>query len=153
MICFEMLSADNIDEVWELEKQCFDDPWERSAFESEIDNRISVYIAARDSECGKIIGYAGVWMMYDCANITNIAVHADWRCEGIGRRLLDTLIDASIECGMREITLEVRVSNSAATALYEKCGFVKCGLRKRYYKDREDALIMTKNLKDIRTEV
>ena len=70
MISFEMLSEDNVNEVWELEKRCFDDPWELKAFTSELENKISVYFAARDEESGRIVGYAGVWLMYDCADIT-----------------------------------------------------------------------------------
>lgn len=146
MINFELLSDDNVFEVWELEKICFDDPWELKAFTSELNNHISVYFAARDEESRKIVGYAGVWMMYDCANITNIAVAPDYRREGLGGKMLDLLIDVSREHGMKSITLEVRASNAAAIALYEKYGFEKCGLRKRYYQGNEDAVIMTRAL-------
>ena len=145
MINFEMLNEDNVHEVWELEKLCFDDPWELNAFTSELSNKISVYVAARDEKNGKIVGYAGVWLMYDCANITNIAVAPDYRREGLGGKMLELLTDVSRERGMDSITLEVRASNAPAIALYEKHGFVSCGLRKRYYQGREDALIMTKS--------
>ncbi len=146
MIIFEMLSEDNVSEVWELEKICFDDPWDIKAFTSELDNKISVYFAARDEESKKIVGYAGVWMMYDCANITNIAVAPEYRREGLGGKMLELLINVSRERKMETITLEVRASNSAAIALYEKYGFVKCGLRRRYYQGNEDAVIMTRQL-------
>ena len=146
MISFEMLSEDNVNEVWELEKRCFDDPWELKAFTSELENKISVYFAARDEESGRIVGYAGVWLMYDCADITNIAVDPDFRREGLGGKMLELLTDVSRERGMESITLEVRASNAPAIALYEKYGFKECGLRKRYYKNNEDALLMTKFL-------
>lgn len=149
MIKFEMLSADNVEKVWELEKLCFDDPWELTSFTSELDNKISVYFAARDDENDRIVGYAGVWLMYDCANITNIAVASEYRREGLGGKMLDLLIDVSRERGMDSVTLEVRVSNIPAIALYEKYGFVKCGLRKKYYQGKEDALIMTLSLKEV----
>ncbi len=146
MISFELLSEDNIADVWELEKICFDDPWELNAFASELNNKISVYFVARDDETKKVVGYAGVWLMYDCANITNIAVAPEYRREGLGGKMLELLTDVSRERGMKSITLEVRASNNSAIVLYEKCGFVSCGLRKRYYQGNEDALIMTKKL-------
>ncbi len=144
MITFEMLDENNVYEVWELEKLCFADPWELGAFESELSNRISVYIVARDAESGAVVGYGGVWMMYDCANITNIAVAPDYRRGGLGGEILRLLTEVSRENAMDSITLEVRVSNEAAIALYKKYGFEQCGLRKRYYKDNEDAVLMTK---------
>ena len=59
MIEFEVLSKDNIDEVWRLEQECFDDPWTKKMFESEIDNRVSVYIVARDKENERVVGFCG----------------------------------------------------------------------------------------------
>lgn len=144
MIGFEMLDESNVKEVWELEKSCFSDPWEFSMFERELDNLISVYIVARDLDCGRVVGYGGVWMMYDTADITNIAVDPDYRREGLGGEILRLLTDVSRERSMQSITLEVRVSNTPAIELYKKYGFEECGLRKRYYKDNEDALLMTK---------
>lgn len=145
MISVELLCRDNLDEVYELEKLCFpSDPWEYAAFESELSNEISVYIVAKDEESGAVCGYAGVWMMYDVGNITNVAVHPAFRRGGIGMKLIELIEKICSERGMREITLEVRAGNKPAIALYEKMGFKLCGLRKRYYKNREDALIMTK---------
>lgn len=148
MITFEMLDEKNINEVWELEKLCFDDPWAFSMFESELENRISVYIVARDGECGKVVGYGGLWMMYDTSDITNIAVAPDFRQEGIGGKILSLLTDISREREMKSINLEVRVSNTPAVKLYQKHGFKEVGIRKKYYKDNEDALLMTKIICD-----
>lgn len=147
MITFEMLSADNVNEVWELEKICFDDPWELKAFTSELDNKISVYIVARDEESKDVVGYGGIWMVYDTADITNIAVHPDYRRCGLGGEILRLLTEISKENSMESITLEVRVSNTPAIELYKKYGFIPCGLRKRYYQGNEDAILMTKILK------
>ncbi len=146
MIRFEILSKENVKDVWELEKLCFDDPWTLNAFEAELGNKISEYIVAIDEETGSVAGYAGVWFMYDCADITNIAVSPEMRRGGLGEKLLTLLADISREKGMRSITLEVRVSNTPAIALYKKCGFEECGLRKRYYQGNEDALLMSKML-------
>lgn len=146
MIRFEILSKENIKDVWELEKLCFDDPWTLNSFEAELNNNISEYIVAIDEETGTVAGYGGVWFMYDCADITNIAVAPKMRRGGLGEKILTLLTDISKERGMMSITLEVRASNEPAIALYKKCGFVECGLRKRYYQGNEDALLMSKTL-------
>ena len=99
-----------------------------------------------DTEVGAILGYGGVWLMYDTGNVTNLAVSPDCQRQGLGRRLLAKLIDVCIEESMASITLEVRRSNTAAKALYASMGFTVQGMRKQYYKDREDAVIMTKDL-------
>lgn len=142
MIKFELLSEDNVREVWELEKRCFDDPWTYKMFESELDNRISVYIVGRDIDCGAVAAYGGVWMMYDSADITNVAVAPEYRREGLGSELLRLLVKVCTERGIKTVNLEVKASNSAALALYEKFGFVRCGLRKKYYHNTDDAVLM-----------
>lgn len=146
MIEFELLSKDNIAEIWELEKICFDDPWSYNSFERELDNNISVYIVARTVETRKVVGYGGIWLMYDYADITNIAVSPESRRLGLGGKILELLVDISREKNMESINLEVRASNIPAIKLYEKYGFIKNGLRKRYYKGKEDAVLMTKTL-------
>jgi len=146
MIEFELLSKDNIVEIWKLEKICFDDPWSYNSFERELDNNISVYIVARAVETRKVVGYGGIWLMYDYADITNIAVSPESRRCGLGGKILQLLIDISSEKNMESINLEVRASNIPAIRLYEKYGFSQNGLRKRYYKGKEDAVLMTKTL-------
>ena len=147
MIRIEFFSEDNIEEVLELEKLCFpDDPWGRLSFENELSNPLSVFIIAIDEEENKIIGYGGVWLMYDVGNITNIATHPHYRREGIGTKILSVLTDVCTEKGMESITLEVRAGNIPAQAMYQANGFSLCGRRKNYYRDKEDALIMTKVL-------
>ncbi len=148
MICVRTLSEDDIDAVWELEQICFpDDPWSRSMFESELDNSLSVFLTAFDEETGELAAYGGMWLMYDSGNITNIAVRPSYRREGIGRRILRLLEKICRERGMEEITLEVRSKNEAAQCLYSSEEFEICGLRKGYYRNHEDAVIMTKKLK------
>lgn len=92
----------------------------------------------------KIVGYVGFWLIVHEAHITAIATSRDYRQRGIGELLLMSSIDLATELGAQFVTLEVRMSNLAAQALYEKYGFIKTGLRKGYYTDnREDAYIMT----------
>jgi ribosomal-protein-alanine N-acetyltransferase len=93
---------------------------------------------------GRIIGYAGMWLMIDEAHITTIAVRNSWRGKGLGELLLASLIEAAVDMGAHRVTLEVRVSNDIAQSLYRKYGFENEGLRVRYYSDNnEDAYIMT----------
>ncbi len=147
MIQIAPLKDADIDIVLTIEKRCFpNDPWNRISFEEELQNPLSRFYVLTDTEVGAILGYGGVWLMYDTGNVTNLAVSPDCRRQGLGRRLLTKLIDVCIEENMASITLEVRRSNTAAKALYASMGFTVQGMRKQYYKDREDAVIMTKDL-------
>jgi len=136
----------DIDDVLEIEKLSFTTPWTRQAFESEIKNNLlSKYIVAEGE--GIILGYAGMWMIMDEIHITNVAVHPDYRGQGIGNGLIEAIINLCIERNMRAITLEVRVSNHVAKSLYKKYGFIEAGIRRGYYSDtKEDAIIMWKEI-------
>jgi ribosomal-protein-alanine N-acetyltransferase len=94
-------------------------------------------------QLASIIGFAGLWLMVDEAHVTTIALHPDYRRQGLGEFMLVSLIDIAYRIGARWVTLEVRVSNYVAQNLYRKYGFREAGLRHRYYSDnQEDALIM-----------
>lgn len=142
MIGFELLSEDNINEVWEIEKKCFNDPWSKNMFTAELGNSASVFIVARDEETGKAIGYGGVWTVMDVADITNIAVDEEYRRQGVGGEILRLLIKICKERQVETVNLEVRTDNQKAINLYKKTGFEECGLRKKYYHNRDDALLM-----------
>ncbi len=135
----------DIEAVCGIEVLCFTDPWSREAFESELSglNPCFYYVA----ECeGEICGYMGIWHIMDEGHITNVAVHPEYRNSGVGRLLVETTINEGIAAGLKAFTLEVRSSNDSAKHLYEKCGFESAGIRKRYYENREDAVIMWKYL-------
>lgn len=90
-----------------------------------------------------IIGFAGMWILFDEAHITTIGVHPDYRGLGLGEYLIVELFVEAMRRGAEMMTLEVRVSNESAQALYQKYGFTRQGLRRRYYSDNgEDAYIM-----------
>lgn len=98
---------------------------------------------ALEAELRSIVGYAGLWLMTDEAHITTIAVDPDFQGNSIGELLLLGLIDRAKQIGARWLTLEVRVSNHVAQALYAKYTFKEMGLRRRYYSDNgEDAIVM-----------
>jgi len=135
----------HIDDIILIEKLCFTIPWSRNAFIQELSsNKFSIYISAMID--GKVVGYAGMWKIFDEGHITNIAVHPEYRQAGIGSMLLEGLINVAISEGITRLTLEVRKSNAAAQTLYFKYGFEIEGCRKGYYADNgEDAIIMWRN--------
>ena len=134
-------NAADIDAIAEMEKLCFADAWSREAVASEFSGlNDSRYFAAEED--GELIGYAGVWIIRPEAYRTNIAVKPQHRRKGIGGLLLKALIREAEEDGAEEISLEVRVSNGAAIALYEAFGFETAGFRRAYYSNGEDAIIM-----------
>jgi [ribosomal protein S18]-alanine N-acetyltransferase len=91
----------------------------------------------------RIVGFAGMWLMLDEAHVTTIGVKRELRGLGLGEVLFATLLDIATQVGAARSTLEVRVTNSSAQALYRKYGFREEGVRRRYYSDNnEDALIM-----------
>lgn len=142
-IVFREAVSSDIDFIANLETVCFKDPWSRAAIRDEIDkNPMSLYMVAEDTDIKQVIGYAGLWQIFDEGNITNIAVDPKRRREGIGDRLVGELVRNSMERGMISFTLEVRVSNSPAISLYERHGFEIAGIRPGYYVDGEDAYIM-----------
>lgn len=140
VIIRRMTMAD-VDGVAAVEAATFPHPWSRDAFVSEMKNVAARYLVAEKD--GAIIGYAGAWIIIDESHITNIAVLDQYRRQGIGRRLTAGLMQYLSNLGAAYATLEVRKSNAVAQNLYVSLGFIKLGVRKRYYEDNgEDALIM-----------
>jgi ribosomal-protein-alanine N-acetyltransferase len=129
--------------VLEIERLSFSAPWPAFAFEQELTaNRLAHYRVARLGD--RVVAFGGIWLMVDEAHITTFGVHPDHRRRGVGRRLLLELADVALELGSARMTLEVRVSNEPAQALYRSFGFVEGGRRVAYYSDDgEDALVMT----------
>ena len=132
----------DVDGVMAVEHDSFLTPWSRSAFEEELaQTRLARYIVAVEN--GEIVGYAGTWLVINEAHVTNVAVSGQRRREGIGRLLMQKLMELARDNDMESMTLEVRVSNAAARHLYEQLGFVEAGIRKNYYSEtKEDALIL-----------
>lgn len=138
------MRQEDLDHVIEIESASFPTPWSRNAFASELfHNSRACYLVASVGE--RVVGYIGTWLILDEAHVTNIAVHPDYRRQGIGETLLRSMMTVAASRGAKRMTLEVRVSNRPAQRLYEKLGFARIGLRRGYYHDNnEDAIIMWK---------
>ena len=141
---FQMIPLDqeHIEDVLVIENLSFSIPWSREAFIQEIlYNQLARYLIVLNGN--QAIAYGGMWLILDEAHITNIAVHPDYRGRGIGKKLMQGLIDLMKEEGIGQMSLEVRKSNAVAIHLYESFGFQEEGVRKEFYFDNhEDALIM-----------
>ncbi len=122
----------------------FDDFWNYSVFKSELTNGNSRYLVAKIEN--QIVGFAGIIPVLDEADISNIVVRKSFRNQKIGSLLLDALLRLAISLNLKTINLEVRESNIPAIKLYEKYGFEKCGIRKKYYENTENAILMIKSL-------
>lgn len=144
-ITIRPMKFEDIDRVDEINKLSFSNPWNRESFERELSsNRIAHYFVAEYEN--QIIGFVGFWIIFQEAQITTIAVHPNFRGKKVGEKLLDFVIDYCTKNSVKNIILEVRISNTIAQNLYYKKGFKKIGVRKWYYKDGEDALVMVKKL-------
>ena len=140
-VLIRRMTVDDVDGVAAVEAATFPTPWSRDAFLSEMKNVAARYLVAEQD--GRIIGFAGAWIILDESHITNIAVLESCRGQGVGRRLTEGLLQYLSNLGAAYATLEVRKSNTVAQNLYVSLGFIKLGVRKRYYEDNgEDALIM-----------
>lgn len=137
------MTAEDIPAVARLEQECFAEPWSENALaESLADVNYVFFVATLDET---VVGYVGAYLAADELSITNVAVTASYRRCGAADCLMKALDAFAKEKNLYGITLEVRVSNSAAIALYEKNGYEKSGIRKGFYsKPKEDALIMWK---------
>lgn len=142
MELFRKMEISDIDDILEIEHLSFAVPWTRESFQNEITiNPFANYIVLEKDE--KIVGYCGVWVAHEHANITNIAILPDYRGQKLGEKLLRYIVNMAKEQHADTISLEVRQSNIVAKNLYTKLGFKPGGVRKNYYTDNgEDALVM-----------
>lgn len=135
----------HIKKIYSIEKECFSIPWSEKSFYNELTkNKMAIYnVAMIDDE---IVGYGGMWHVVNEGHFTNVAVKKEHRGKGVGSEIIKNLINIAKEKEMIGVTLEVRKSNNVAQKVYKKYGFNIDGIRKEYYENREDAIIMWKNL-------
>lgn len=145
IIEYRMIGKEMINELAELDKLCFSDPWKARAFEGDFDGgRKAAYAGAFNSR-GELIGFAGLVYLLDEGDVNRVAVHPLYRAKGIGGRCLDMALGAAVSAGVNKVLLEVREANRSAISLYKDHGFRVISKRKGYYQDTgENALIMQK---------
>ena len=141
-IIIRRMTAEDVPQVHAIEKAVFARPWTLEDFYREMTvNACARYLVAEDQ--GRIIGYAGAWIVLDEAHVTNVAVTPEYRGMGWGRALMEALLQYAANLGAVYMTLEVRKSNEKAQNLYKSLGFVRVSVRKKYYEDNgEDGYLM-----------
>jgi ribosomal-protein-alanine N-acetyltransferase len=166
------MTASDISQVMDIERESFPSMWPQTAYRRELENKVARYfvivertddgedaappspslwgalrrIVGGDESGGteRVLGFIGIWLLIGDAHIVTVAVREAYRRMGLGERLLIVAIETAREFHQETVTLEVRKSNEGAQLLYEKYGFLRVGLRKRYYTDNnEDAVLMT----------
>jgi len=140
------LEMRDLDAIERIERASYPTPWSRSMFASELAKPSSICLGAFDLETQELVGYLVISRYVDAWHVMNVAVASDHRRRGIATTMMERLFEVTAGRGRRGYTLEVRVSNVGAVALYERLGFKPRGVRRGYYTDnREDALIMWKD--------
>lgn len=137
---FEPLRYEHLRQMAQIEQEAFDQPWSERMFIPEVEDENAYYLVGVRGD--EVICYGGFHKVLDEAHITNIAVRADSRGRGIGTLLMSELISRARMLGVKYMTLEVRDNNENAIKLYKSFGFTVEGIRKRYYNNVHDALIM-----------
>jgi len=135
----------DLDEVLDIERACFAEPWSRGLFESELENPVASAYTLRLDPDGPVAAYIVFWVVLGEAHVLNLSVAQGRRRRGLASVLLDDALDKMRASMVYEVFLEVRDSNRAARRLYEKFGFSESFVRKRYYGD-EDAIVMALRL-------
>ena len=147
MIEIRRLSLHDLEAIERIERSTYPTPWSRPMFAGELAKPSSLSLGAYETDEGdRLIAYLVVSRYVDAWHIMNLAVHTAYRRRRVASQLLDELFEVTAGDSRRGYTLEVRVSNTSAIALYERFGFEASGIRRGYYTDnREDALIMWKD--------
>lgn len=146
LLYLKPMRPSDLPEVLAIEQASYKSPWSRACFEAEMQKsyaELQVARLATEDGIDPLVGYGCFWLLAEEIQITNVAVHIDYRRQGVGRRIMLHMLQQGYEAGARLAFLEVRGSNQAARALYEGLGFVTVGERPNYYPEhREGALVL-----------
>ena len=144
MIVREMTYND-IASVADVDRAAFSDAWKDDSFADELKKDYSHYFVAETD--GEILGYAGIWCIYETAELIRIATSPNHQKKGVAKELMQAILECAKNCGCERMMLEVRKSNIPAQKLYKKFGFNEISIRKGYY-NGEDAVIMEAKFTD-----
>ena len=153
MIEIKRMTIKHLKEVLKIEEMSFSMPWSFQSFYNELaSNPYGYYVVAVEND--KVLGYGGMWILFEECHVTTIAVDPKRRREGIGRKIMEHLIEKAKEQDVEWVSLEVRASNIPAQNLYRSLGFEIVGIRRKYSQpNNEDAIIMRLVLKGKRSSV
>jgi ribosomal-protein-alanine acetyltransferase len=140
-IQIQPMTQQDLKQIEEILTTDFDEFWTPSIFEKELNNPNSSYFVAKQKN--QIVGFGGIWKAVDDIHITNLVTKKNMRNLGIAKQILDKLIQTAKQTKLASLTLEVNENNLPAIDLYEKFGFQKLGIRKKYYNNQDNAIIMT----------
>lgn len=138
-----VMELSDLDEIKDILEKDFDNFWNYNIFKSELENPNSIYFIAKQSN--EIIGFVGILLIIDTAEITNIVVKKSYRGNGISKILMNHIINYCQEKNIVKINLEVNSKNESAINLYQSFGFKEVGLRKKYY-GNSDGVLYTKEV-------
>lgn len=140
-IQIQPMTQQDLKQIEQILTTDFDAFWTPSIFEKELNNPNSSYFVAKQKN--QIVGFGGIWKAVDDIHITNLVTKKNMRNLGIAKQILDKLIQTAKQTKLASLTLEVNENNLPAIDLYEKFGFQKLGIRKKYYNNQDNAIIMT----------
>lgn len=148
-ISIRNMKVSDLPQVMSIDTQSFPAPWTQEIYEQELlkNDFAHYFVLVHEDE---IIGYVGIWIVFDDAQITNIAVAPRYRGKGIGEKLFGFALTYAFQRGAQKLSLEVRPSNHVAKNMYKKFGLQEGGIRKNYYPDNgEDAIVMWVDLTEV----
>lgn len=148
----ELMTIDDLDQVLEIENECFEDPWRRKYFEDELNNTELCKLFV-EKENGEIVSFGSVWLMFENCDIVNIAVKPNYQRQGYGQKMLDRLIQEAKDNDCEFVHLEVRYNNEPAKSLYTKNGFEIVRTRKSYYSNGDDCFDMVRTVVKPKTKI
>lgn len=143
MLEIRQMTQEDIDKVYRIEVLSFRTPWSKHSLASELNNRLAHYLVLYQDET--LLGYCGMWVIFDECHITNIAIDPAYRGKGYGKSLLLAAMEVGQHFGATMMTLEVRETNRIAQDLYAQFDFERKGFRKRYYEDTGEGAFLLWN--------
>ena len=138
------MTRQDVPSVYAVERICFRTPWSKMALIGELRNDVAHYLVVEYEQ--RIVGYAGMWVLFDEAHITNVAILPAYRRSGFGTKLMLAMMELARLLGATAMTLEVRENNFGAQKMYEQLGFVQNGFRPRYYPDTGEGALLLWNM-------
>jgi ribosomal-protein-alanine N-acetyltransferase len=143
-------TQDDLEQILVIEKKSYPHPWNQEHFVAEMSKPYAhVYVLTDDETDEFVAGYIVYWVQIEGVSLLNVAVHPDWRGLGYAQKLLQSMIKETVRDEISKINLEVRASNLNAIALYKKIGFSQTHLRKKFYANGEDAIVMELKTSDV----